>query len=316
MIALRALAWLVPGAFQQGSLLPPTPEGWRHERLEFPLSFAPELEFSGFEDLSFAPGMFVLDSDSYFSYALALRLDGDVEVDERMLAHFLETYYRGLCRTVAEERKVALDASTIHARVRREGALFRASVETFDPFVASENSEPLELELELFSHSAPRATELLGLVSPLPQDAPIWDELHAIGQAWREARPAPVFLNHVYAVVDRATYDALARSTFLRETFAVSEERETVRADLTYAGLYFYGQRTYFEFLPPETAAGLVEGNTGLALGLESEGAIDEFARRLGERQVKTQLAPITRRIDDEQVPWFRILGVEMPSSA
>ncbi len=54
------------------------PEGWRHERIDFPLSFAPELEFRGFEDLSFAHGMFELNSSSYFSYALGLRLEGDV----------------------------------------------------------------------------------------------------------------------------------------------------------------------------------------------------------------------------------------------
>ncbi len=311
MITLPALTLLTVAATQSTeSLLPPTPEGWRHERLEFPLGFAPEIELRGFEDLAFAPGMFEPQSASYFSYALALRLEGDVRVDEAMLVSFLETYYRGLCRAVGADRGLELDLTAIHARVARDGPLFRATVAMFDPFVTGER---LDLELEVTSHCAPRATEVLGLASPLEREAPIWDELHAIAEAWREARPVPLFLNHVFAVVDQESFDAIESSSFLRETFAVSEARTTVRADLSYSGLYFYGERTYFEFLAPDPAAGLVEGTSGLAFGVEVEGALEALSRRLDESEVHTQLAPITRQLDAEQVPWFQILGVEMP---
>ncbi len=306
-----ALLLLAP--LQERAALLRTPPGWRHERLAFPLSFAPELELRGFEDLGFAPGMFApdSDSDSYFSYALALRLEGEVEVDEEFLDDFLETYYRGLCRAVAAERKIELDLRSISATVRRDGGRFFASVALFDPFVTG---EPLELALELESRPAPRATELLGLASPLDPDAPIWKELRTIGQRWREDRPVPVLLNHVYVVPDRETYDALERSEFLRQSFAVFEQRETVRADASYSGLYLYGWRTYLEFLPPG-AAGLAVGSSGLALGIEVEGGTDELARKLDARSVKTHAVPITRQLEDAQVPWFRLLGVEMPPS-
>src|SRR5262245_1801685 len=111
MVLLLALLLPTPPlqAAPGQSLLPSIPAGWRREHLEFPLDFAPELEFRGSEDLAFAPGMFTADSDSYFSYALALRLEGDVEVNEALLARFLETYYRGLCRAVGGERKLELD---------------------------------------------------------------------------------------------------------------------------------------------------------------------------------------------------------------
>ena len=73
MILLQLLLACATAVVPQDPPLVQVPEGWRHERLDFPLSFAPELEFRGFEDLSFAPGMFALNSDSYFSYALGLR---------------------------------------------------------------------------------------------------------------------------------------------------------------------------------------------------------------------------------------------------
>ena len=56
MNAFAALALLALAPVQERpALLPPTPENWRFERLEFPLSFAPELKLKGYEELRFAP---------------------------------------------------------------------------------------------------------------------------------------------------------------------------------------------------------------------------------------------------------------------
>ena len=74
------------------AILPPAPAGWRSERLTFPLDFAPAIDLSGIEDLRFAPGMFQPGSESYFSYALALHLEGDVEIDLAFLQRFLDDY--------------------------------------------------------------------------------------------------------------------------------------------------------------------------------------------------------------------------------
>jgi hypothetical protein len=306
MLAALALAVL-----QVKSLLPPPPTGWRTERLEFPLSFAPELDYRGHEDLLFAPGMFNPDSDSYFSYALAWQLSGAdgaaVELDEAGLARFLETYFRGLCKAVSEDRGLERDVSEVKASVERDGPRYRARVAMFDPFTTG---AALDLALELFVHEGPRATEVLGLASPLDVEAPIWTELHALGASWRAARPAPVVLNHLFAVVEPATYAALSGSAFLRETFAVSEERTTVRADRTYTGFYLYGAHTYFEFLQPGAMTG-----TGVALGVEQPDALAGFARRLEAEKVPAQGGPITRKLGDEELPWFQILGFEMPSA-
>ena len=291
------------------SLLPPAPAGWRSERLTFPLDFAPEIDLRGVEDLRFAPGMFQPGSDSYFSYALALRVEGDVVVDRAFLHEFLDAYYRGLCTAVARDRKLDFDPDMVEVTVRADGTRYRARVAMIDPFTTG---EPLELEIELEGRSVPRATELLGLASPLDPEAPIWKELHALGDGWRASRAAPVFLNHVYLVPDAATYEALRTCEFLRE-LGVFEERETVRADGSYRGLYLYGRRTYFEFLPPG-AAGLAEGASGLAFGLERIDQTDEFTASLEEHGIQAAGGGITRQHEGQQVPWFRILGIEMPA--
>ena len=62
-------------------------------------------------------------------------------------------------------------------------------------------------------------------------------------------------------------------------------------------------------------AAGLAAGTSGLALGLENVGASDALARRLRASPVNVFEAPITRALGGEALPWFRMLGVEMPGA-
>jgi hypothetical protein len=179
----------------------------------------------------------------------------------------------------------------------------------FDAFVTG---EPLDLVLELQAHEAVGRTEVLGLASPMDAEAPVWDALHAIGERWRAARPAALLLNHVYFVVDRATFDALLASDLPRE-LALAEKRDTVRTDTTYTGLYLYGRDTYFEFVPEGTGS-MPVGSTGIAFGLERAGASNALAGVLREAGLRTQVVPITRALDEQQVPWFRLVGVELPA--
>jgi len=308
MLAALLLA-LVP-APQASTALLSAPEGWQTERLAFPLDFAPELAYRGFEDLAFAPGMFTRGSDSYFSYALALELEGDVVIDAPFLEHFLVTYYRGLCRAVGEPRGFTLDLDAVSATVEGGADYFTATVRTFDPFT---DGGALELTLDVRTHARPGKTELAAIASSRARSAPVWKELRPILQTWQRARPAPLFLNHVYLVVERETYAALAAEPFLRE-LAVVEERTTVRGDTSYTGLYLYGRRTYLEFLAADEAAGFHAGESGIALGLERAGGTDALAVELHRKGFPSQRLPITRALaDGTQIPWFAMLAVELP---
>lgn len=293
----------------QGSLVD-VPARWRGEHIALPPGFAPAIEWKGVEDLAFAPGMFRLGEPDWFSYAMALRIDGDVELDAAELERFLVEYYRGLYVVVAEGKGFANDPSKTTARVTSGPSGLRASVSTFDAFT---DGRPVELAIDMEVHRGPRATELLALISPAPPGAPIREELATIASKWRADRPPELFLNHVYLVVDRATYDALVKSDFLRDELAVAEERTTRRADVAYAGFYLYGRETYLEILP-DGAAGMTAGAHGIVLGVDRAGGLDRFEERLKARGVESFPASRTRELDGAEVPWFRMLGVAMPS--
>ena len=126
----------------------------------------------------------------------------------------------------------------------------------------------------------------------------------------------PVYLNHFYLVLDAQTYEEIKGSEFLREEFAAFEHRTTVRADITYTGIYFYGTHTYFEFFAPGEYD-RIQGNGGIASGVEAPGASDRLRQRL-ERYTKTPALNnvVTRRVDEKEHLWFHMVAVAYKDSS
>src|SRR5215213_2768898 len=114
----------------------------------------------------------------------------------------------------------------------------------------------------------------------------------------RAKRP-PVFLNHFFIVVDSATYRDIEQSAFMRREFAATERRTTVRNDMSYTALYFYGVNTYFEFFDA-SAQGRFTGS-GLALGPDQAGALQVIGKELAP-EISVAREPVTREYDGKQV--------------
>ena len=167
----------------------PTPEGWRTERMAFPLGFAKNFEVKGHEDLRFAPGMFQADAADYFSYAFVMWIDGTLSFEPKSLEKDLLKYYKGLCGSVAKGKKLDLDLSKIVVEVTKQekkgmlggvaSEFLHARIDWFDPFVTG---KPLTLHLEIWGRSADagKRTCLFALASPKDQSAPVWDALRKI----------------------------------------------------------------------------------------------------------------------------------------
>jgi hypothetical protein len=107
-----------------------------------------------------------------------------------------------------------------------------------------------------------------------------------------------VLLNHFYVTPDRTTFEAA--SLILPELGAL-EKRTTVRKDMTYTGLYLYGQRTYLELLHPDSA-GAFGAPSGIAWGVEEPGAIGGVFP-----------GGPTDEVSRGQTPWFRRVAPAQP---
>ena len=171
-------------------LLPKALPDWRYERLEFPLAFAPELKYDGFEELLFAPGMFNERSDTYFTYIFAIKITNEAKFDAASLKSFLEKYYKGLCRSVAEGTEFDIDVSKVSADVREDHyeakdlRHFTATLDSFDPFVTG---GPLKLNMEIILHQ-PSSTDhrIFAAVSPKPLESAVWKILRKLKAQFRK----------------------------------------------------------------------------------------------------------------------------------
>lgn len=163
------------------------PEGWKPERIPFPLGFAPSLSYKGFEQLHFAPGMFDPKSENYFTYLFFWWVEGKPQLTDETLSRDLAEYYRGLCAAVGGPKDLKIDVTKVSATVvavdggkagpsavRR----FTGQINAFDSF---NTGQALALEVEISSWHCDREnrTVVFFCVSPKPRDAAQWAPMRA-----------------------------------------------------------------------------------------------------------------------------------------
>ena len=93
----------------------PIPKDWTIERFPVPVSFAPQIIYKGVEDIRFTPGWGKVKSEDYWSYAFLWYLDGEVEMDSRIIERNLKAYYTGLVsvngRNIPVEKLIPVETS-------------------------------------------------------------------------------------------------------------------------------------------------------------------------------------------------------------
>jgi hypothetical protein len=95
--------------------------------------------------------------------------------------------------------------------------------------------------------------------------------LGGVGTLSAQQRSAPLLLNHLYAVLDSATYAEVMASPFLTTQFAGFKSRSPAT---------WFGRHTYLEFFDPHGFDSARVGDVGIALGVEVAGGLAEAARR------------------------------------
>lgn len=73
-----------------------SPDNWQKEIIPFPISFAPDIDFTGFEDLRFAPGWSDPASEEFWVYTFVWYIEKDSALTESRLTEYFSNYYDGL----------------------------------------------------------------------------------------------------------------------------------------------------------------------------------------------------------------------------
>ena len=134
LLLFLCFGFVVSAQNQEVSLLT-YPSEWRFEHISFPLDFAPNINWKGFEELRFSPSMFKKKSTEYFTYYFALQIEGKKKLTAQDLETFLTQYYRGLSKAVNKNNKFKIDYSNITAKVIPLAKnSFKADIVFYDPF--------------------------------------------------------------------------------------------------------------------------------------------------------------------------------------
>jgi hypothetical protein len=72
------------------------PENWKSEIIPFPIGFASDIDFVGFEDLRFAPDWSKIESENFWTYSFVWYIETYGAMTESKLTEFFGSYYDGL----------------------------------------------------------------------------------------------------------------------------------------------------------------------------------------------------------------------------
>lgn len=156
----------------------PTPAGWKHETIPFPLEFAPDLAFRGTEELRFAPGFFDPSAPGYWSYAFVWFLTDDgPRLERAVIEASLKEYFVGLTKAVAKD-KFEPDLSRIEVELRAnvEPGLV-GTVRTIDAF---KTRSEVALTVHARTGACGERRFLLVSASPKPRTDPMWAALNEV----------------------------------------------------------------------------------------------------------------------------------------
>jgi hypothetical protein len=178
-----------PQAGNQTPAILAGPADWRFERMPIPPRFAPDIKLSGFEEARFAPGMFNTAASEYFTYILAVSIDGTQAIDAAGVKDFLDEYYRGLSVAVGRRKQLAPDVAQINAMVtpaKATGAAvcYTAQVPFFDTFNDGRKIE-LNVEVKITPRLTDKKTFMVLLISPQSPGAEAWKKLREIEKTIR-----------------------------------------------------------------------------------------------------------------------------------
>ena len=168
----------------------PVPEGWRTETIPFPLEFAPELPYTGLEELRFASGMMEAGSEEFWTYAFVWWVEpgtaaNSPDVDTERVAAHLEAYYRGLAEAVAADREFEIGEARF--AVTLEKGLYNSmsgTAETLDPFVTREQIT-LNLRGDVWDCPSQGHRVYYFELSPQPREHAVWSTLASIQSGFR-----------------------------------------------------------------------------------------------------------------------------------
>lgn len=159
------------------------PKDWGVERFAIPISFAPQIDYKGIEDIRFTPGWAKVTSEEYWSYAFLWYLDGEVKLDTKKLEQNFRSYYSGLISVNGSEipKEKLIPVVTSFKEIQKDkddNKTFSGTIKMLDYM----KQVPITLfcKVHIGSWSEENKTLMFFELSPQPFTHKVWLDLHKL----------------------------------------------------------------------------------------------------------------------------------------
>lgn len=119
-----------------------------------------------------------------------------------------------------------------------------------------------------------------------------------------------VFFNHLYTILDEATYNEIKKSDFLKNKFCHCEEKTHHGAkSMSWTGFYMTGENTYLELFcnkDKECLENIKIGNIGIAFSVDQEEEFEEITKAFKQKYTTNIHHGIFEKdINHNLIKWF-----------
>ena len=179
--------------FDVNTWIPPytlmTPADWGDERFSLPPDFAPQISYSGVEEIRFAPGWGEIKSEEHWSYCFVWWLDGKPKIDAITLQSNLKEYYTGLVGRNIASRDIPSNKIFPTVATIKKIKTISNDLETYNGTISMldyHSQEPMILNcvIHLKNIKATDHTAIYFEISPKPLSHVVWKKMDEIGDSF------------------------------------------------------------------------------------------------------------------------------------
>lgn len=154
---------------------------WLKEIIKFPIGFAPDITYKGYEDLRFSRHWTKKDSTDFWTYAFTWHVKGQQVVSEAILEAHIKSYYNGLMGAVNKKKDFKVpETMVLFLKDTGNNQIdYIGKISVYDSF-HTERMIVLNIQMTQFYCEQTNTSDLLFRISPQPFDHEVWQTLRTV----------------------------------------------------------------------------------------------------------------------------------------
>lgn len=155
---------------------------WLEEIIPFPISFAPEINYDGYEDLRFAKHWRDSSHVEFWTYTFAWHISSFEEPDEKIIETNIKYYYDGIMKAVNKKKGFEVPETTvlfIKANQEHESVDYIGKIYVYDSF-NSEDMITLNVRVKVHHCHPKKSTTIVFQMSPQGFRHGIWNQFQEV----------------------------------------------------------------------------------------------------------------------------------------